>query len=145
MWGHSENNCSSCHEVDDLASAMEGLNQKEIAGMLGTLDQISDEMVPFSGTEEEVEQLSLYLTSPKQKAEGAQTQSEGRKVFDNHCSSCHAAEEMPDKFAGMDRAEVVDLLGRLDEINDEMPPFSGTPEEKEALADYLETLKGSQQ
>jgi mono/diheme cytochrome c family protein len=139
-----EGNCSSCHEVDDLASAMEGLDLKEISGMLGTLDQISDEMVPFSGTEEEVEQLSLYLSSPKQKVEGDDSPSEGRKVFDSHCSSCHAAEEMPEKFAGMDRAEILDLLGRLGEINDEMPPFSGTSEEKESLADYLETLKGGQ-
>jgi hypothetical protein len=45
-------------------------------------------------------------------------------------------------FSGRDRAGIIDILGRLAEINEEMPPFAGTPVEKEALADYLDSFAG---
>jgi len=137
-----EGNCSSCHEEKDMAATMQGWDQKQIAETLGTLDQISEEMTPFAGTEEEKKQLGLFLFSLNQQTEAAGAPSEGQRVFAGHCSSCHSPEEMPDKFADMDRTEILDLLGRLGEINDVMPSFKGTPVEKGALADYLEKVQG---
>lgn len=137
-----EGNCSSCHEVKDMAATMQGWEQKQIVETLGTLDQISEEMTPFAGTEEEKKQLGLFLFSLNQKTETAGAPNEGQRVFAGHCSSCHSPEEMPDKFADMDRTEILDLLGRLGEINDVMPPFKGTPVEKGALVDYLEKVQG---
>ena len=137
-----EGNCSSCHEEKDMAATMQGWDQKQIAETLGTLDQLSEQMTPFAGTEEEKKQLGLFLFSLNQQTEAAGAPSEGQRVFAGHCSSCHSPEEMPDKFADMDRTEILDLLGRLGEINDVMPSFKGTPVEKGALADYLEKVQG---
>ncbi len=140
-----EGNCSSCHEVKDMAAAMQGWDEGQIGEALGTLDQISDEMVPFAGSEEEKKQLTLFLFSLNRDTGEKESSPDGRKVFAGHCSSCHSSEEIPDKFTGMDRSKIIDLLGRLGEINDEMPPFKGTAVEKEALADYLEKELGGQQ
>jgi mono/diheme cytochrome c family protein len=137
-----EGNCSSCHEEGDMAAAMKDWDQRQIIEALVTLDRISEEMVPFAGSEEEKEQLSRFLLSLNQPAGQAGTSGEGQRVFEGHCSSCHTAEEMPAMFSGQDRAGIIDILGRLAEINAEMPPFAGTPAEKEALADYLDTLAG---
>jgi hypothetical protein len=37
--------------------------------------------------------------------------------------------------------EIVDMLGKLEQLNEDMPPFEGTDEEKKALADYLNRLR----
>lgn len=137
-----EGNCSSCHDVDGMAAAMQGQDQQQIIKTLRTLDQISDEMVPFAGDEEQAKQLSLFLLSLNQDKGEAEAPVQGSQVFEKHCSSCHETEELPEKFADLDRAGINELLGRLGEINDVMPPFGGTPAEKEALADYIETRVG---
>lgn len=139
-----EGNCASCHGMEDIAAAMQGWDQKQVIETLGTLDQISDEMVPFAGTEEEKGQLSLFLVALNEKSAQPSGLPEGMKVFEAQCSSCHDAAEMPDKFSGMNRDQIVEKLGHLGEINDVMPPFMGTPAEKDALADHLEKMQGGQ-
>ena len=41
---------------------------------------------------------------------------------------------------GRDAATMYDLIGRLEQVNEAMPPFEGTDAERRALADYLATL-----
>jgi mono/diheme cytochrome c family protein len=137
-----ENNCSSCHELDVMTAAMQGLDQQQIIKTLRTLDQISGEMKPFAGNDAQAQQLSLFLLSLNQQPAKVETSPPGLQVFEKHCSSCHEAEELPEKFAGRNRAGIFELLGRLGTINDVMPPFGGTPDEKESLADYIETRVG---
>ena len=45
------------------------------------------------------------------------------------------------KTAGQDRQELYTLLGRLNELVKAMPPFTGTEEERQMLADYLHSLQ----
>jgi mono/diheme cytochrome c family protein len=61
-----EENCSSCHAVEDLTGALAGEDKAEIVGKLKTLNEISDEMEPFGGTEEEHEALADFLSGKKQ-------------------------------------------------------------------------------
>ena len=58
-----EENCSSCHEVDDMVGPFEDVEKAEIGEMLKTLNEISDEMEPFGGTEQEKETLVDFLGS----------------------------------------------------------------------------------
>ena len=147
-----EENCSSCHVPDDLGEPFKGKDQQEIAGMLGRLNEISDEMTPFAGSAEEGRILAAFLHSlngptdspgaeDKSMSNGADQGGEGHKVFENHCSVCHVLEDLQSKTVNRDGPEIFTLLGRLDQVQKAMPPFRGTAEEKQILADYLDSLK----
>lgn len=56
-----EDNCSACHEADEITSSIEGQSKEETLQMLSTLDEISDEMEPFAGSDEEAKLLSEFL------------------------------------------------------------------------------------
>ena len=43
----------------------------------------------------------------------------------------------PLQLAGTDAAAIDDMLGQLDMLNPEMPPFHGTVEDRKALATFL--------
>ena len=150
-----ERHCASCHQADEIIQAMDGWPPEQIVSTLETLDQISDEMVPFAGSEEEKLQLADFLRSGGAKAEegGAESANaapvkatmNGPEIFADHCAACHASEEMPEKLTGRSNQELFDLLGRLNELSEEMEPFAGTDEERQVLAGYLETLAGGAQ
>ncbi|SDO72770.1 c-type cytochrome [Desulforhopalus singaporensis] len=138
-----EENCSSCHEHADLKAAMEGLGQGEIETLLGSLDEISDEMVPFGGSEAQRRLLAGFLAQPGDGGEQAPPgagDDTGRMLFENNCMICHQQEELMSAVEGQGGEELVRMLKTLDEISDEMQPFSGTDKEQRALANYLESL-----
>jgi mono/diheme cytochrome c family protein len=144
-----EEHCSSCHGPDDLTSAFDGVVVDEILDMLPTLNEISDEMEPFTGSAKEAEVLSHYLDSLNNPVALLLVQEEaaisGDILFEDHCSSCHELEEMVGIVEGQGKAELVGTLGKLNEISDEMDAFSGTAEEAVILADFLESaVKGGQ-
>jgi mono/diheme cytochrome c family protein len=105
-------------------------------------------MPPFVGSDRERRALAVYLA----RLGGASTDSlvppvaagpDGRQTFEDYCALCHAADSdwpMPDLIRGSSADDLYDLIGVLPELNDAMPPFEGTDEERRALAGYLETL-----
>ncbi len=135
-----ESHCASCHDSADLAPATEAMSREEIVETLATLDEISDEMVPFEGSDEEAEQLASYLYFLSERDDAPATAIDGEALFESECSACHAVEDMGDLVSGWEKAEILEALGRLDELNDEMTPFTGSDEEKAALSDYLHNL-----
>ena len=67
----------------------------------------------------------------------------GKAHYDANCAACHG----PDGLAPFDPkhrtpAEFYGMIGRLPAINEMMPAFDGTDEERKALADYLASLPG---
>lgn len=67
----------------------------------------------------------------------------GKTIFQHHCNDCHAA-GLGYSAAGLllhgrSRETVRNLVLRLDD-NFSMPPWCGTPQEAELLADYLMTI-----
>lgn len=136
-----EGNCASCHEAGELTGSMQGQSPEEISETLGRLNEISEEMVPFAGSDEERRLLSLFLHGSEEQAAVAPA-IDGAEVFAGHCSACHAPEDMAEPVAGKGRQEIADMLGKLNELNEEMQPFAGSAEEKEALSVYLDTLAG---
>lgn len=133
-----EENCSSCHAVEDLTS-LQGVAQEEIVAMLRTLNEISEEMQPFDGNAEEHEQLAAFLGGHADTAQ-QETVVDGKAVFETHCSMCHGVDEMAPMIGNIDRQEIFILLGRLDQLESAMPPFGGTVQEQEALADFLANI-----
>ena len=134
-----EENCSSCHAPEDLTGAFDGVENDEIVGMLKTLDEISDEMEPFGGSEEEHKQLAAYLSGQEEKEEPEKV-IDGKAVFNTHCTMCHDELGIRRKVSNRERQEIFTMLGKLDQLQRAMPPFRGTVEERDALADFLNAL-----
>jgi len=68
----------------------------------------------------------------------------GQVIFMHHCNDCHAAESGysavgPILFS-RPRPMLVDMIRHVHETHYFMPPWSGTSEEAEVLADYLLTI-----
>jgi mono/diheme cytochrome c family protein len=101
-------------------------------------------MPPFAGSAAEKHALAVYLArlggDARAGLESPPAAAAGATVFERHCAACHGAEG-PWPIAGRLRArsadELYELIGRLPELREEMPPFSGTEEERGALAQYL--------
>lgn len=136
-----EENCSSCHVPEDIAPAFAGEDKDAIGRMLLALDEISDEMEPFSGSEEELDVLSAYLYSLNNSTPMVIISS-GATLFENHCSVCHDSSEVAELTHMWDVEEISLNLTRLDELSDEMQPFEGSEDERQRLAGYIESLKG---
>ncbi len=105
------------------------------------------QMPPFAGTDAERHALAVYLAmlggaTREQVVAEATSSDAGRAYVDDNCAMCHGADaEWP--FAGR-RARTADafyeMLGRLPEINDVMPPFEGDEALRRAVASHLAGL-----
>ena len=137
-----ETHCAACHEPEDLGPSTEELDRAEIVDLLARLDELSDEMVPFEGTEEEAAVLAnyLYFLSERDDAPSMSASNSGASIFESECAACHSAGDMSAMLDGWDPAEIRGALDRLDELSDEMAPYEGPPEEKDALSNFLHSL-----
>ena len=146
--GHElfEANCAACHEAEDLGMATADMDRDGIIKILATLDELSEEMEPFEGTEEETIALAsyLYYLSEREEAPAPRQSVDGGVLFETECSACHAVEDMAAALDGWERAEIHEALSTLDELSDEMMPFEGSPEEQEALSTFLHNLGRSE-
>jgi mono/diheme cytochrome c family protein len=80
--------------------------------------------------------------------EAPATAAGGAEAFEAHCSACHGPESpwpIGDRLRGRSAAEFYDLVGRLPQVREEMPPFAGTEDERRALAQHLGSLAGSKE
>jgi mono/diheme cytochrome c family protein len=112
-------------------------------------------MPPFIGNQAEVYALAVFLarlggdgaagTEAPPSAEAAAGGGDlGMQVAEDNCMLCHDPGgdwPMQDAVAGRDADTLYELLGRLEELNDSMPPFMGTDAERRALAEYLATFE----
>jgi len=137
--GLFEDNCSSCHAAEDLNGIFAGVAIEEIIGRLASLNEISDEMQPFTGTREEQELLAAFLKGEEQ-GEQPEKGTGGKAVFTTHCTMCHGVTDMKRRVANKERQELFSMLGRLEQLQRAMPPFRGTRQEREVLASFLATL-----
>jgi len=106
-------------------------------------------MPPFVGTAHEKRALAVYLASlgggeivtpPTGSPDGA-------RLYEADCAMCH--EEggdwpMAEMVRGRDAEALYHALGQLPVLNDMMPAFEGTDEERRALAAWLAELGGGE-
>lgn len=133
-----EANCAACHAYTDLAPKLATKTPDEMGQMLLTLNTISDEMQPFAGPEDERKALAGYLTGKKTgSTQSTSAKPDGKQVFEMNCAACHGYDDLKAKLTTKDSTQIADMLGHLNEISSEMEPFSGSPAERDALADSL--------
>jgi mono/diheme cytochrome c family protein len=105
-------------------------------------------MPPFAGNDAEARALSVYLaqlgggeiTPPPAPATGERS---GAQQFEDVCAMCHAAggdRPITRYLKGRGATEFYEFLGRLPQVNAQMPPYEGGDTERRALAEYLADL-----
>jgi cytochrome bd-type quinol oxidase subunit 1/mono/diheme cytochrome c family protein len=164
--------CSACHTVDGyqaIRPLVRGKSPEALAGVIGRLASPIDaagnpaawtalpvhvktwrgrRMPPFAGTDEELQMLAAYLAlvggaDPSALGPPAPSDDVGKAYYDTNCAACHGPDGLaPFDPKGRKPAEFYGMLGRLPEINEMMPPFEGTEEERKALAEHLASLQG---
>jgi mono/diheme cytochrome c family protein len=104
-------------------------------------------MPPFVGTDAEKRALAIHLARLGGDAEAglaaAAPDDSGPAVFETHCAVCHEADSpwpIADRLHWETAEEYYDLIGRLEEVREEMAPFAGTEAERGALAEHLAAL-----
>jgi mono/diheme cytochrome c family protein len=109
-------------------------------------------MPPFVGTDVERHALAIHLARLGGDAlagvEEAVSIDPGEEAFSTHCAACHGLDSpwpISARLHGRSSDELFELLGRLNEVQEEMPPFAGTEEERAALAEHLAGLAASEE
>lgn len=111
----------------------------------------SRRMPPFVGTDEERATLAAYVAllgganaSDLALPEPGAAESLGRTYYESNCSACHAPDGLA-PFDARDRSadQLYEMIGRLPGINEMMPDFEGSDEERRALAEYMATIRGA--
>ncbi len=101
-------------------------------------------MPPFAGTDREKRALSVHLARLGGDARAGLEESApvagGALAFERHCAACHGPEApwpVAARLRGRTAAQLFEMIGRLPQVREEMPPFSGTVDERRAIARYL--------
>ncbi len=101
-------------------------------------------MPPFAGTEAEKRALAIHLArlggDEGAGLEAPAAAAAGADVFEQYCAACHSPDSqwpISDRLRGRAAGDFYEMIGRLPQVRDEMPPFAGSEDERRALARYL--------
>jgi mono/diheme cytochrome c family protein/cytochrome bd-type quinol oxidase subunit 1 len=144
--------CRSCHTIGGykpLAPTFDGTDPQFIAGLTLGTDAMKGNMPPFYGTEEEAGLIADYIWKrvderPFSEVYGLSGAALGAKVFEIRCGRCHEFGGYHDNRAslvGLDRDDYNDILDNGGDFGENMPDFTGSDEEREALIQYLLSLE----
>jgi mono/diheme cytochrome c family protein len=104
-------------------------------------------MPPFAGTHAEKRALAIHLArlggDLRAGLEMPAAVAGGAEAFERHCSACHGPEAhwpITDRLRGRSAGDFYELVGRLPQVREEMPPFAGSEDERRALAQFLASL-----
>jgi mono/diheme cytochrome c family protein len=108
-------------------------------------------MPPFAGSDAEKRALAIHLARLGGDDRAGLDTAPGRagaEVFDQRCGACHGAQgpwPITARLRGRSAAEFYDLIGRLPQVREEMPPFAGSEDERRALAQHLGGLAATEE
>ena len=149
--------CRSCHTIDGynaLKPFFDGMDRDFIAAAVMGTEKMLGNMPPFLGTREEAGLIADHIyqqTDHRPVAEiyGLSGMALGQKVYALRCGVCHVPGghgSNTETYADMSAEDLGDILDMGSDLDDLMPEFTGTGEEREALIQYLEQLgKGGAQ
>jgi mono/diheme cytochrome c family protein len=162
--------CSACHTTDGylaIRPLVRGKRPEALAGVIARLAAPVDtegaaaawsaprvrlktwrsrRMPPFVGTDEERDTLAAYLAllggaSPASLVRASAPAAAGRTYFEANCAACHGPAGLaPFDSRGRAPVEFYDMIGRLPALNEIMPAFEGSDEQRKALSEYLAVL-----
>ena len=146
--------CGSCHTVDGyraMRKRVVGWDPTFAKEMLAHIHLLRGTMPQFAGNEQDRVALGKYLSSlnPAVNFAGVSDRTvAGKQSFDARCSHCHTINgnlrPLKAAFEGGGPDQVQALLPALDSMSPNMPPFTGTPEEAQLLAEYIASMSNAQ-
>jgi mono/diheme cytochrome c family protein/cytochrome bd-type quinol oxidase subunit 1 len=117
---------------------------------LRLVTRLERRMPPFVGNAFERHALAIHLARLGGDAEAGLAEPlathPGEDAFATHCGACHGPDSpwpMAERLGGRTYDDFYDLLGRLDEVQEDMPAFAGTEDERAALAEHLAHLSAA--
>ena len=104
-------------------------------------------MPPFAGTGAEKRALAVHLArlggDESAGLDDPAATTGGAEVFERYCAACHGSDApwpITDRLRGRAAGDFYELIGRLSQVREEMPPFAGSDDERRALAQHLASL-----
>jgi mono/diheme cytochrome c family protein len=162
--------CAACHTVDGYLAIRPLVRGKSPDALTGVIARLavpvdaagtaaawnaphvrlktwrSRRMPPFVGTEEERQMLGAYLAllggaSPSALTPPTPSADVGKTHYEANCAACHGPEGLaPFDHKGRKPADLYEMIGRLPAIDEMMPAFEGSDEQRKALSEYLVSL-----
>ncbi|BBB33282.1 cytochrome c family protein [Thermotomaculum hydrothermale] len=143
--------CYACHTIggfnNDIKEKAASMSYTALTKYIEKIHKVRYFMPPFAGNEEEAKALAAFIAGDllgKEVKEPVKKALDGKTIFEDNCSSCHEPSDFEDLIAGWDKAKIRKALDMLDKLNEEMPPFEGTPQEKDTLTEYLFKIAGGE-
>ncbi len=140
--------CRSCHTLEGykpLAKKLAGVEEEHIVNIIPRLQHFTGKMPPFMGNEEDAAGLATYLHAkalpdPIAVHERLTDVEKAKIAFDRRCAGCHTMtghRPLADTFEGLDVVEAEEIILALEDLADEMPPFTGNEEELRLIILHL--------
>lgn len=143
--------CRSCHTLSgyrSLRHSFDGTDREFVAGSIRGVHRMRGHMPQFAGTPAEVATLASWIDAridhrPLAEIYGVSGAALGAKVFEVRCGHCHVAGGFQDPtatLAGLSASDLSDFLDSAGDLSPEMPAYTGTGAEREALVAHLAEL-----
>lgn len=137
-----EENCAACHSADTLKPKMAGWSKEKIRSSLDKLPALNPAMPDYNAPSADKEAMAAYMFTINNPSAAPQAKDQGETLFADNCAACHGMDQIKPKMKGWSREKIRGSLDKLSALNPAMPDYTGTPAEKEAMADYIAKQTG---
>jgi len=142
------NHCAPCHTMDGYNGLRRWLTLADdptIAGILPRLAILRGRMPAWHGTSAETGALAAWLATRRSTESPVPTGAAQarRQAWDVSCGLCHTTDgyrPLRDSLAGQSRDDLAALVDSIQDLTDEMPPYSADEAQRDRLLDYLAEL-----
>jgi mono/diheme cytochrome c family protein len=132
-----EENCAACHGADSLKPKMIGWSKDKLRAALDKLPALNPTMSDYTAPAPDKDAVAGYLFGLNNPGAAAAAKNQGATLYEENCAACHSMDQIKPKMNGWSRDKLRAALDKLSALNAAMPDYTGTPAEKDALADYM--------
>lgn len=137
-----EENCAACHSADSIKPKMKGWDLAKVRASLDKLPALNPAMPDYTAPPADKDAMAGYLFKLNNPAAAPAAKDQGALLYEENCAACHSMDQIKPKMTGWTRDKIRAALDKLSALNSAMPDYTGTPAEKDAMADYMAQQTG---
>jgi len=137
-----EENCAACHSADSIKPKMKGWDLAKVRASLDKLPALNPAMPDYTAPAADKDAMAGYLFGLNHPGAATPAKDQGATLYEDNCAACHSMEQIKPKMRGWSRDKIRAALDKLSALNPAMPDYTGTPAEKDAMADYMAKQAG---